>query len=59
VAVRPGGQFAPYGLEGVYAGTLTPNPLTPYSDLFSQKVANYKRRWEWLQVQQELTEHVA
>ncbi len=45
VAVRPGHWHAPYGLTGMYAGTLTPNPLTPYPELFSRKVASYRARW--------------
>ncbi len=59
VAIRPDEQYAPYGLAGVYAGTLTPNPLTPYPTLFRQKAASYCQRWEWLKVRPELTEHVA
>lgn len=45
VAVRPGHGHAPYGLAGVYAGTLSPNPLTPYPELFARKVASYRARW--------------
>jgi len=48
VAVRPDECHAPYGLAGVYAGTLTPNPLVPHADLFARKVASYRRRWPWL-----------
>ena len=51
VAIRPGGCHAPYGLAGIHAGTLTPNPLTPYPDLFSKKAASYGQRWNWLRVQ--------
>lgn len=50
VGVRPGQCHAPYGLAGVYAGTLTANPLMPHADLFARKVASYRRRWPWLQV---------
>lgn len=50
VAIRPGGCHAPYGLEGIYAGTLTPNPLTPYPELFRKKAASYAGRWDWLRV---------
>jgi hypothetical protein len=50
VAIRPGEHFAPYGLSGVYAGTLTPNPLAPHAALFRAKAASYRERWEWLQV---------
>jgi uncharacterized protein len=52
VAVRPGDCYAPYGLAGLYDGTLTPNPLTPYATLFSQKAASYCQRWEWLRIQE-------
>jgi len=48
VGVRPDEVFAPYGLEGIYAGTLTPNPRTPYAELFAAKVASYRSRWDWL-----------
>lgn len=50
VGVRPGSCCAPYGVAGVYAGTLTPNPLVPHADLFAHKVASYRRRWPWLTV---------
>jgi hypothetical protein len=48
VAVRPGEVNAPYGLEGLYSGTLTANPLVPHADLFERKVASYRQRWPWL-----------
>lgn len=51
VGMRPQQCFAPYGLSGLYAGTLTPNPATPYPELFSKKVASYKARWNWLKVE--------
>lgn len=50
VGVRPGSVHAPYGLEGLYAGTLTANPLVPHADLFARKVASYRQRWPWLTV---------
>jgi len=50
VGVRPQQCHAPYGLSGLYAGTLTPNPATPYLELFGNKVASYKARWDWLKV---------
>lgn len=50
VGVRPGEIHAPYGLEGMYAGTLTANPLVPHSELFACKVASYLQRWPWLTV---------
>jgi len=51
VGIRPDRVYSPYGLEGLYAGTLTPNPLTPYEELFDRKVASYRKRWNWLSVQ--------
>lgn len=50
VGVRPGRCLAPYGLAGLYAGTLTANPLVPHADLFRRKVASYRQRWGWLRV---------
>lgn len=48
VGVRPGAVHAPYGLDGIRAGTLSPNPLTPYPELFAAKVASYRSRWPHL-----------
>ena len=48
VGVRPGLTYAPNGLSGLYAGTLTPNPKTPYPELFFAKAASYRSRWESL-----------
>jgi hypothetical protein len=59
VAVRPGDCFAPYGLSGLYRGTLTPNPLTPHANLFSAKASSYRERWGWLEVQETRAVHVA
>lgn len=42
--------YAPNGLEILYAGLLTPNPLTPHLPLFQEKAASYQSRWSWLQV---------
>lgn len=52
VGVRPQQCYAHYGLSGLYAGTLTPNPATPYPELFAKKVASYKARWNWLKVEE-------
>jgi hypothetical protein len=49
VGVRPAEVHAPYGLSGVYAGTLSSNPLTPYPELFRNKVASYRSRWPHLE----------
>lgn len=59
VAIRPDEHYATYGLDGMYAGTLTPNPMIPYTALFKEKSASYRQRWHWLKVQGESTGHVA
>lgn len=43
---------APNGLDILYAGLLTPNPLTPHLALFRDKAASYRSRWGWLQVRE-------
>jgi len=48
VGVSPTALFAPNGLELIYQGVLSMNPLTPYRDLFEAKVASYRKRWPWL-----------
>lgn len=58
VGVRPGECHAPYGLAGVYAGSLSPNPLTPYPELFQSKVASYRARWPHLSVSCSAPEHL-
>ena len=45
VGIRPGKCHAPNGLSGIYERTLSPNPLTPYPELFANKVASYRARW--------------
>jgi uncharacterized protein len=50
VAIRPGEVYAPYGLELLYDGLLTMNPLTPYQELFARKAASYRARWPWLKI---------
>jgi hypothetical protein len=50
VGVRPNEIYSPYGLDGIYAGTLTLNPQMPYPELFEKKVKSYRARWNWLQV---------
>jgi uncharacterized protein len=52
VGVRPQQRCTPFGLSGLYAGTLTPNSATPCPELFAKKVASYKARWNWLKVEQ-------
>jgi hypothetical protein len=57
VGVRPAGGdyevYAPNGLAILYAGVLTPNPLTPHLPLFRAKAASYASRWDWLQVRED------
>jgi hypothetical protein len=50
IGVRPRHCHAPFGFAGLYAGTLTPNPRTPYPELFASKVASYRARWTGLTV---------
>lgn len=50
VGVRPGELYAPYGLDILYDGLVTMNPLSPYRDLFDRKAASYQARWPWLTV---------
>jgi hypothetical protein len=50
VGVRPGEICAPYGLDALYRGELTMNPLVPHSDLFERKVASYRARWPALTI---------
>lgn len=45
VGIRPHECHAPFGFSGLYAGSFTPNPLTPYPELFATKVASYRARW--------------
>ncbi len=59
VGIRPDEIYAPNGLEGIYVGTLTPNPLTPFPELFAQKVESYRQRWDWLSVRGSQQKHVA
>jgi hypothetical protein len=57
VGVRPAAEghevYAPNGLAILYAGLLTPNPLTPHLPLFHAKAASYASRWDWLQVRED------
>lgn len=50
VGVRPNELYAPYGLDLLYEGLLTMNPLSPHRDLFERKAASYQARWPWLTV---------
>lgn len=42
--------YAPNGLDILYAGELSPNPLTRHLPLFREKAASYRKRWPWLRV---------
>jgi uncharacterized protein len=42
--------YAPYGLDALYGGILRPNPLIDHRELFRQKAASYRARWDWLQI---------
>ena len=57
VGLRPAGDawdlHAPYGLDLMYDGVLTPNPLTDHRDLFRRKAASYQQRWPWLRISEE------
>lgn len=50
IGIRPGELYAPNGLDLVYDGVLTLNPLTPYRDLFQLKAESYRARWPWLRI---------
>lgn len=50
IGIRPGELYAPNGLNLVYDGVLTINPLTPHRDLFLQKSESYLARWPWLHI---------
>jgi uncharacterized protein len=51
VGVQPHALYAPNGLDLLYQGILTMNPLTPHRELFERKSVSYRQRWPWLQVQ--------
>lgn len=56
VGIRPApeGGFevcAPYGLELLYEGLLTPNPLVDRGALFARKAMSYRARWPWLRIE--------
>ena len=50
VGVQPQAIYAPNGLDLLYQGILTMNPLTPHRELFEKKSLSYSQRWPWLQV---------
>lgn len=44
--------YAPNGLSPLYAGELTPSPITRSLPLFREKADSYRRRWPWLTVRE-------
>lgn len=54
VAVRQmaGGLLvhAPYGLDDLYKGILTPNPVVDHGPLYERKCRDYQARWPWLRI---------
>lgn len=50
IGIRPGELYAPNGLQRVYDGILSLNPLTPHQALFQQKAESYRARWPWLRI---------
>jgi hypothetical protein len=40
--------YAPHGLEALYDGVLSPNPLTDHRALYEAKLRSYRARWPWL-----------
>jgi hypothetical protein len=48
---REAGQiqvYAPYGLDDMYQGILSPNPRVDHGPLYEPKVRDYQARWNWL-----------
>lgn len=39
---------APYGLEDLYKGILTSNPVVDHGPLYERKCRDYQARWPWL-----------
>ena len=39
---------APYGLDDLYNGVLTPNPVVDHGPLYERKSRDYQARWAWL-----------
>jgi len=42
--------YAPNGLDGLYQGLLSPNPLCNHRPLFERKALDYRARWNWLAI---------
>lgn len=58
VGMRPGEVYAPHGLDLLYDGILTMNPLLPQRALFDRKAASYRARWPWLEIRAAATPSV-
>ncbi|MBX3659253.1 MAG: nucleotidyltransferase family protein [Ramlibacter sp.] len=43
--------YAPYGLDALYEGLLSPNPLCDHPALFAAKAQSYRARWPWLRIE--------
>ena len=48
VGMNPQELYAPNGLDLLYEGILSMNPLTPYRSLYERKASSYQSRWPWL-----------
>jgi len=57
LGIRPAGDgyeiYAPNGLDLVYEGVLSPNPLVDHRQLYLAKARSYGDRWPWLQKRDE------
>ncbi|WP_411884266.1 nucleotidyltransferase family protein [Polaromonas sp. YR568] len=54
VGLKAGGSdvelYAPNGVDDLYKGRLSPNPLCHHLPLFEKKAKAYQERWTWLQI---------
>ena len=56
VGLQPNGAnhrptvYAPYGLDDLYRGVLTPNLSMDHGPLFERKCKDYQARWPWLKL---------
>jgi uncharacterized protein len=50
-ATEPPLVYSSYGVEDLYAGILSPNPLNHPNDRFAGKAESYKARWPWLRIE--------
>lgn len=47
--------YAPYGLDDLYRGVLTPNLSIDHGPLFERKCRDYQARWPWLTMEIDAT----